>query len=62
MTRVFVLHGNTSLYIPSTQDAKTQRNYHGQGSFELSDICDKEFHKMAQSFGTTVEYGESKEE
>jgi hypothetical protein len=31
-----------------------------KGSFELSDICDKEFHKMAQSFGTTAEYGESK--
>jgi hypothetical protein len=30
------------------------------GSFELFDICDKEFHKMAQSFGTTIEYGESK--
>jgi hypothetical protein len=22
-----------------------------KGSFELSDICDKEFHKMAQNFG-----------
>jgi hypothetical protein len=22
-----------------------------KGSFELSDICDKEFHKMAQTFG-----------
>jgi hypothetical protein len=31
-----------------------------KGSFELSYICDKEFHKMAQSFGTTAEYGESK--
>jgi hypothetical protein len=31
-----------------------------KGSFELSDICDKEFHKMAQSFGATAEYGESK--
>jgi hypothetical protein len=31
-----------------------------KGSFELSDMCDKEFHKMAQSFGATAEYGESK--
>jgi hypothetical protein len=31
-----------------------------KGSFELSDICDKEFHKMVQSFGVTAEYGESK--
>jgi hypothetical protein len=31
-----------------------------KGNFELSDICDKEFHKMAQFFGTTTEYGESK--
>jgi hypothetical protein len=28
-----------------------------KGSFELSDICDKEFHKMAQTFGMTAEYG-----
>jgi hypothetical protein len=27
-----------------------------KGSFELSDICDKEFHKMAQIFGMTAEY------
>jgi hypothetical protein len=61
MTRIFVLHGSTSLYIPGTQDAKTQQNYHiVKGSFELSDICDNEFHKMAQSFGTTAKYGESK--
>jgi hypothetical protein len=26
-----------------------------KGSFELSDISDKEFHKMAQTFGTTAE-------
>jgi hypothetical protein len=30
-----------------------------KGSFELSDIYDKEFHKMAQPFGKTAEYGES---
>jgi hypothetical protein len=29
-----------------------------KGSFELSDLCDKEFHKMAQTFGMTVEYGQ----
>jgi hypothetical protein len=29
-----------------------------KGSFELSDICDKEFHKMAQNFGMMVSYGE----
>jgi hypothetical protein len=27
-----------------------------RGSFELSDICDMEFHKMTQTFGTTAEY------
>jgi hypothetical protein len=26
----------------------------------LSDICDKEFHKMAQSFSAIAEYGELK--
>jgi hypothetical protein len=31
-----------------------------KGSFELSDMCDKEFHKMAQTFGMTSEYGQSK--
>jgi hypothetical protein len=32
-----------------------------KGSFDLSDICDKEFHKMAQIFGTIAEYGGPKE-
>jgi hypothetical protein len=31
-----------------------------KGSFELSDICDKEFYKMAQTFGMTTEYGQLK--
>jgi hypothetical protein len=29
-----------------------------KGSFELSDLCDREFHKMAQNFGTTPNYAE----
>jgi hypothetical protein len=29
-----------------------------KGSFELSYLCDKEFHKMAQNFGMMVSYGE----
>jgi hypothetical protein len=29
-----------------------------KGSFELSDLCDKEFHKMAQTVGMTTEYGQ----
>jgi hypothetical protein len=29
-----------------------------KGSFELSDICDKEFHMMVQTFGRTTEYGQ----
>jgi hypothetical protein len=29
-----------------------------KGSFELSDLWDKEFHKMAQTFGMTAEYGQ----
>jgi hypothetical protein len=32
-----------------------------KGSFEVSDLCDKEFHKMAQNFGMTANYGEPKE-
>jgi hypothetical protein len=27
-----------------------------KGNFELSDTCDKEFHKMAQTFGMTAKY------
>jgi hypothetical protein len=27
-----------------------------KGNFEVLDTCDKEFHKMAQTFGMTVEY------
>jgi hypothetical protein len=33
-----------------------------KGSFKLSDTYNKEFHKMAQTFGMIAEYGESKEE
>jgi hypothetical protein len=29
-----------------------------KGSFELSDLCDKEFHKMTQTFGMRAEYGQ----
>jgi hypothetical protein len=29
-----------------------------KGSFELSDLCDKEFNKMAQNFSTMASYGE----
>jgi hypothetical protein len=44
------------LKMPGTNGIITVR-----GSFELSDICDKEFHNMAQTFGATVEYGVPKE-
>jgi hypothetical protein len=32
-----------------------------KGSFKLSDLCDKEFHKMAQNFGMMASYGEPKD-
>jgi hypothetical protein len=32
-----------------------------KGSFELSDLCDKEFHKMAQNFGMMANYGEPRD-
>jgi hypothetical protein len=32
-----------------------------KGSFELSDLCDKEFHKMSQNFGMMASYGEPKD-
>jgi hypothetical protein len=31
-----------------------------KGSFKLSDLCDKEFLKMAQTFGMIAEYGQLK--
>jgi hypothetical protein len=31
-----------------------------KGSFELSDLYDKEFHKMVQNFGMIANYGEPK--
>jgi hypothetical protein len=31
-----------------------------KGSFDLLDLCDKEFHKMAQNFGMMASYGEPK--
>jgi hypothetical protein len=32
-----------------------------KGSFKLSDLCDKEFHKMAQNFGMIATYGQHKD-
>jgi hypothetical protein len=32
-----------------------------KGSFEISDLCDKEFHKMAQNFGMIANYGQPKD-
>jgi hypothetical protein len=32
-----------------------------KGSFKLLDLCDKEFHKMAQNFGMTTTYGQHKD-
>jgi hypothetical protein len=32
-----------------------------KGSFKLSDLCDNEFHKMAQNFGMMASYGEPKD-
>jgi hypothetical protein len=32
-----------------------------KGSFKLSDLCDKEFHKMAQNFGMIANYGQPKD-
>jgi hypothetical protein len=32
-----------------------------KGSFKLSDLCDKEFHKMAQNFSMMASYGEPKD-
>jgi hypothetical protein len=29
-----------------------------KGSFEVSNLCDKEFHKMAQNFGMIANYAE----
>jgi hypothetical protein len=29
-----------------------------KGSFEVSDLCDSEFHKMAQNFGMIANYAE----
>jgi hypothetical protein len=29
-----------------------------KGSFEILDLCDKEFHKMAQNFGMIANYAE----
>jgi hypothetical protein len=32
-----------------------------KGSFEPSDLCNKEFHKMAQNFGMIATYGQHKD-
>jgi hypothetical protein len=48
-TRIFVFHDSASLYLPGTQNAGPRGIITVKGSFELSDLCDKEFHKMAQT-------------
>jgi hypothetical protein len=50
--------GSTSLYVPVTQDAGPNGIITVKGSFELSDLCDKEFHKLVQNFGMIANYGE----
>jgi hypothetical protein len=32
-----------------------------KGTFKLSDLCDKEFHKMVQNFGMIANYGQPKD-
>jgi hypothetical protein len=32
-----------------------------KGSFKLSYLCDKEFHKMSQNFGMIANYGQPKD-
>jgi hypothetical protein len=59
-TRVFAFHGSASLHLLGTQNARTRGIIIVKGNFELSDICDKEFHKMAQTFGMIAEYGQLK--
>jgi hypothetical protein len=56
-----VIHGSTSLHLHGTQDAKTKGNNTVKGSFELSHLCDEEFHKMAQNFGMIANYGQHKD-
>jgi hypothetical protein len=34
----------------------------GRGNFEVSNTCDKEFNRMAQTFGMTAEYARLKGE
>jgi hypothetical protein len=60
MTRVFAIHGSAPLYLLGTQMPGPRGIITVKGSFELSDLCDKEFHKMAQNFGMTAEYGQCK--
>jgi hypothetical protein len=60
MIHVFAFYGSTSLHLPRTQNARTNGIITVKGSFELSDICDKEFHKMAQTFSMTAKYGQLK--
>jgi hypothetical protein len=59
-TRIFALHGSTPLYLLGTQNARTRGIITVKGSFKLSDICDKEFHKMAQIFGMIAKHGQLK--
>jgi hypothetical protein len=49
-TSVCMVHGSTPLCISCA------KNPRAKGSFQVSDTCDKEFNRMAQTFGMIVEY------
>jgi hypothetical protein len=57
-TRVFVIHGSATLHLSGTKIPGPKGIITVKGSFELSDLCDKEFHKIAQNFGMMASYGE----
>jgi hypothetical protein len=56
MTHIFVIYGYSSLQVSRTKNPGPNWVITAKGSFKLSDRCDKEFHKLAQTFGMIAEY------
>jgi hypothetical protein len=62
MTNIYTVHGSTPLRLSCAQNPGAQGVITIKGSFEVSDTRDKEFNKMAQTFGMTAEYARLKGE
>jgi hypothetical protein len=59
---ICTVHGSTPLRISHVKNPRANGVITIKGNFEVSDTRDKEFNKMAQTFGRIAEYARLKRE